>query len=55
MSFKAYVSLLIFRLDDLSIEVSAVLKSSTIIVSCIVLLYLVLYYCTVNFFFYGCM
>ena len=32
MSFKACVSLLIFCLDDLSIDVSVVLKSPTIIV-----------------------
>ena len=32
VSFKTYVSLLIFCFDDLSIDVSGVLKSSTIIV-----------------------
>ena len=32
MSFKATVSLLVFCLDDLSIDVSEVLKSPTIIV-----------------------
>ena len=40
MSFKAFVSLLIFYLDDLSIDVIGVLKSPTIII--------------VNFSFYLC-
>ena len=32
ISFKTYVSLLVFHLDDLSIGVSGILKSPTIIV-----------------------
>ena len=40
VSFKAYVSLLIFCFDDLSTGVSAVLKSPTIIVLLLIYLFM---------------
>lgn len=40
VSFKASTSLLIFYLDDLSIDVSGILKSTTIIVTLIFSLYI---------------
>ena len=50
MSFKATVSFMIFCLDDLSVDMSGVLKSSTII---LLLSILFLYVCFTCFIYYG--